>query len=184
MASSFPLEAAAAGQAFWERGERHHLLAKLDDLPHPILAETLRVLSARQGGDDAGLTPVECVAAVMQVPSLTIFRFVHLEWLARLLPTTRIPPEVCLARIDGPLENAWVVLEGEILVGSGTSIRSLGPGSIAGERALTGECRSTVDITAGNGLRVVMLPRRDILACGEAFPELGIELLRWRMASQ
>ena len=183
LASAFPLEAAAAGQAFWERGETHLLLGKLNDLLHPILAETVRVLSARQDGGEAGLTPVECVAAVMRVPSLAIFRFVHLEWLARLLPTTRIPAGTCLARTGGLLEEAWVVLEGEILVGTGAETRSLGPGSIAGERALTGERRSTLHIAAGEGLRVVTLSTRDILACGEAFPELGIELLRWRMAS-
>ena len=51
LASGFPLEAAAAAQALWERGEPQHLAAKLRELPHPILADTLRILEARAAGD-------------------------------------------------------------------------------------------------------------------------------------
>ena len=85
LASAFPLEAAAAGQAFWERGEPQRLAAKLRDLSHPILADTLRILTARAAGD---LTPIECVAAVMRAPELAFFKFtISNGWRHRLLPS-------------------------------------------------------------------------------------------------
>ena len=182
LASSFPLEAAAAAQALWERGEPEHLGEKLRDSLHPILAETKRVLSARDTNQDAGLTPVECVAAVMQVPQLAMFKFIHLEWLASLLPTAKLAVGECLALQGGPLDCAWIVVEGEIVVHRGETTRLIGPGLVAGERALTGERISSEQITAGEGLRAIILPVGQVLACAEAFPELGIELLRWRLA--
>jgi hypothetical protein len=174
LASAFPLEAAAAGQAFRERGEPHRLAQKLHDLPHPILIETARILAERAAGE---LTPIECVAAVMRVPDLAFFKFTHLEWLAPSLRAEAIAAGQILAQRGGPIDRAWVVIEGSMLVDG----QAFGAGSVAGKTALTGDRISHDHIVAGDGLRFMALPASLVLSCSEVFSELGIELLRLRL---
>lgn len=189
VASTFPLEAAAAGQALWMRGAPDRLRARLHDLPHPILIDTARILAARDAGTDDGTddgmeaTPIECVDALMRVPELAMFNFLHLEWLAPSLRTHAIAAGTVLARPGQAIDRAWVVTAGTLTVRDRDGERQLHPGSIAGLGALAGDRQSVEEIIAGEGLRAIEVFTHDVLECAEVFSELALELLRLRLAA-
>lgn len=176
LASPFPLEAAAAAQAFWARGEPHRLVEKLRDLPHPILAETARMLTGRPPGE---LTLIDCVAALMRVPDLAFLKFTHLEWLAPSLRAEPIDAGRILATAGGPIDRSWVIVQGSMVVDG----QIVGVGEVVGMAALAGEAISREHVVADDGLRVIALPAKLLLSCGEVFSELGVALLRLRLAA-
>jgi hypothetical protein len=184
LTSSFPLEAAAAAQALWERGEPQHLAAKLRELPHPILADTLRILEARAAGDgDVGeMTPVECVEALMAAAQLRLFNFTHLEWLAPSLKAEAIGADTVLAAQGSNLDCAWVVVAGSAMACRDAETQCFMPGAVVSMAALSGQRISCETVVAGEGLRAIALPTALVLECGVVFSELGLELLRLRVA--
>jgi HEAT repeat protein len=184
--ANFPLEAAAASAALFAldpAAAAEPLLARLRRPPNRLLRETIVTLLARRAGRSSRtdvLTPVEVIDLLMQSPDLAGCMFMHHEFLAShaVARTDRAGSVLC--RRGEPLPGLWFVLAGAVRGDAGTAWRT---GDAAGAAALHGTLLAPETLTVSETLQSLFLPTTAFQRCVELFPELGVILLRNKLAA-
>jgi len=183
--ADFPLEAAAASAALYAldpAAAAEPLLTRLRKPPNRLLRETIVTLLARRLGRSSRtdfLTPVEVIDLLMQSPDLAGCMFMHHEFLASRASARSNRAGTVLCRRGEPLPGLWFVLTGAVQGDTGTVWRT---GHAAGAAALHGALAAPETLTVTEELHSFFLPTTAFQRCVELFPELGLTLLRSKLA--
>ncbi len=182
LTSEFAVEAAAAVQARHAEqpvGGGELLLAKLRQLPHPLLRSTVVALLARDTGDLTDPTPVEVVRDLLSVPALAGALFIHHEALAPHVRPFQPTEGARLFSVGERSDGLWHVLSGGIQLGSPDA--TVGPGATAGLAEFYGRGRWQQNGTALCGTRLLHVPLSALEQVIQLHPSLGLVLLRYKL---
>lgn len=173
LGSPFPLEAAAAADAAWEKDDPALLArfrSRLPDLRHEIYRETVVTLAAEGQG---GVTPVDLLDHLTVAPFFEGLRVGDLQEVATRASVRHLKPGDVLFRAGEPAAYTYVVARGECEEDG----RTVGSGALLGEEALAMARvhRSTV---VSRGMTVVAVPTRPLMELAEVRSALGVELIR------
>jgi len=123
------------------------------------------------------------IAVLGAVPFFTGFDDEHLRLLAFSAEVRSLPAGMVLHEAGQPLDSAYIITKGSVTALRGEESRTLGPGTLIGERALIVEAKAMETVRVAEAAQVLQIRRAVFRRFLDEYPKMAAAI-RARIADR